>query len=54
MMASAPNECWARDFVVDQLFDGPKLRVLTIVAWRLPSVSDFCSATAGLTRDRAG
>ena len=31
MVASAPNECWAMDFMVDQLFDGRKLRVLTIV-----------------------
>ena len=30
-MATAPNECWAMDFMVDQLFDGRKLRVLTIV-----------------------
>src|SRR4029434_3932638 len=30
-MASAPNDCWAMDFMVDQLFDGRKLRVLTIV-----------------------
>jgi putative transposase len=31
VMATTPNECWAMDFMVDQLFDGRKLRVLTIV-----------------------
>ena len=31
VMATAPNECWAMDFMVDQLFDGRKLRVLTVV-----------------------
>ena len=30
-MATAPNECWAMDFMVDQLFDGRNLRILTIV-----------------------
>jgi putative transposase len=29
--ASAPNQIWAMDFVHDQLFDGRKIRVLTIV-----------------------
>jgi putative transposase len=29
--ATAPNEIWAMDFVHDQLFDGRKIRVLTIV-----------------------
>jgi len=29
--AVAPNEVWAMDFVHDQLFDGRKIRVLTIV-----------------------
>lgn len=29
--ADAPNQVWAMDFVHDQLFDGRKLRVLTIV-----------------------
>jgi putative transposase len=29
--AAAPNQVWAMDFVHDQLFDGRKLRVLTIV-----------------------
>jgi putative transposase len=29
--ATAPNQIWAMDFVHDQLFDGRKLRVLTIV-----------------------
>ena len=29
--ATAPNEIWAMDFVHDQLFDGKKIRVLTIV-----------------------
>lgn len=30
-MAIVPNECWAMDFMIDQLLDGRKLRVLTIV-----------------------
>lgn len=30
-MATAPNEVWAMDFVHDQLFDGRKIRALTIV-----------------------
>jgi len=29
--ATKPNEIWAMDFVHDQLFDGRKLRILTIV-----------------------
>ena len=29
--ASAPNDVWAMDFVHDQLFDGSKIRALTIV-----------------------
>ena len=29
--ATAPNQVWAMDFVHDQLFDGRKIRVLTIV-----------------------
>jgi len=29
--AEAKNECWSMDFVSDQLFDGRRLRVLTIV-----------------------
>jgi putative transposase len=29
--ATAPNEIWAMDFVHDQLFDGRKVRVLTVV-----------------------
>ena len=29
--ASAANQVWAMDFVHDQLFDGRKIRVLTIV-----------------------
>jgi putative transposase len=28
---TAPNEIWAMDFLSDQLFDGRKIRVLTIV-----------------------
>src|SRR5690606_8172864 len=27
----APNECWSMDFLSDQLFDGRKIRVLSIV-----------------------
>ena len=30
-IATAPNEVWAMDFVHDQLFDGAKIRVLTVV-----------------------
>jgi putative transposase len=29
--ATAPNDIWAMDFVHDQLFDGKKIRVLTVV-----------------------
>lgn len=29
--ASAPNEIWAMDFVHDQLFDGKKIRILTVI-----------------------
>ena len=29
--ATSPNECWAMDFMADQLFNGQKIRVLTIV-----------------------
>jgi len=29
--AMAPNECWSMDFLSDQLFDGRKIRVLSIV-----------------------
>ncbi len=29
--ATAPNQIWAMDCVPDQLFDGRKIRVLTIV-----------------------
>src|SRR4029077_7065333 len=29
--ATAPNQVWAMDFVHDQLFDGRKIRVLTVV-----------------------
>src|SRR5690348_7644931 len=29
--ATAPNDVWAMDFVHDQLFDGRKIRVLTVV-----------------------
>lgn len=29
--ATLPNECWAMDFMADQLFNGQKIRVLTIV-----------------------
>jgi putative transposase len=29
--ATAPNEVWAMDFVHDQLFDGRRIRVLTII-----------------------
>jgi putative transposase len=31
MPASAPNEVWAMDFMSDQLFDGRRLRILTVV-----------------------
>ncbi len=29
--ATAPNDCWAMDFMADQLFNGQRIRVLTIV-----------------------
>ena len=29
--ASVPNECWSMDFLSDQLFDGRKIRVLSII-----------------------
>lgn len=29
--AVEPNQVWAMDFVHDQLFDGKKIRVLTVV-----------------------
>ena len=29
--ASAPNECWSMDFLSDQLFNGRKIRVLSII-----------------------
>jgi len=31
MPASAPNEIWAMDFMSDQLFDGRRIRILTVV-----------------------
>jgi putative transposase len=31
VMAMAANDCWSMDFLSDQLFDGRKIRVLTIV-----------------------
>jgi putative transposase len=31
VIATAANECWSMDFLSDQLFDGRKIRVLTIV-----------------------
>ena len=31
VQAAAPNECWSMDFLSDQLFDGRKIRVLSIV-----------------------
>ncbi|MBU7006582.1 transposase InsO family protein [Peptococcaceae bacterium DYL19] len=30
-LATAVNECWAMDFVSDQLFDGKKFRALTMI-----------------------
>ena len=30
-MAQRPNEAWAMDFVADQLHDGAKLRILTVM-----------------------
>lgn len=29
--ATAPNECWSMDFLSDQLFNGRKIRVLSII-----------------------
>jgi putative transposase len=31
VVAAATNDCWSKDFLSDQLFDGRKIRVLTIV-----------------------
>ena len=31
MPSNAINECWSMDFVADQLFDGWRLRALTLV-----------------------
>ena len=31
VVESCPNECWSMDFVSDQLFDGRRIRILTIV-----------------------
>lgn len=31
VLAKRKNECWSIDFVVDQLFDGRRIRILTIV-----------------------
>jgi len=31
IVASEKNECWSMDFMSDQLFDGRRLRLLTIV-----------------------
>jgi putative transposase len=31
VVATAANDCWSMDFLSDQLFDGRKIRVLTIV-----------------------
>ena len=31
MPSNAMNECWSMDFVADQLFDGRRLRALTLV-----------------------
>ena len=31
VQATAPYECWSMDFLSDQLFDGRKIRVLSIV-----------------------
>ena len=31
VVAAAANDCWSMDFLSDQLFDGRKIRVLTIV-----------------------
>jgi len=30
-MATAANECWSMDFLSGQIFQGSKIRVLTIV-----------------------
>jgi len=31
MPAMAPNDCWSMDFLSDQLFDGRKIRILSII-----------------------
>ena len=30
-MATEHNECWSMDFMHDQLFDGSKIRCLTVI-----------------------
>ena len=44
-----PNEVWSMDFLSDQLFDGSKIRVLTIVdAYsKLSSAIDVCQQYRG-------
>lgn len=50
MAASGPNDVWAMDFVHDQLFDGRKIRVLTIIDTftRLTPVIDVRQTYKGL------
>lgn len=50
MAASGPNDVWAMDFVHDQLFDGRKIRVLTIIDTftRLTPVIDVRQSYKGL------
>ncbi len=57
--AATPNEAWAMDFVHDQLFDGRKIRVLTIldICTRLSPALDarfsYRGADVVVTLDRA-
>ena len=47
--AAAPNEVWAMDFMSDQLFDGRRIRILTIVDAfsRLPPAIDVRQSYRG-------
>ena len=42
VVASRPNEFWSMDFVSDQLLEGRRIRILTIVN-NFTKVSPFCS-----------
>lgn len=49
--ASAPNECWSMDFLSDQLFDGRKILVLSIID-NFSRAEEFIQAEAELLQAR--